>query len=119
MIARSRTARQLLERRDHVRSILAPPMKARPRRFAPCLLLLATAACADNAPVVVAPSPKSAIAPLAPPPAPAPASVSGIDLAGMDRAVVPGDDFFAFANGTWMKKTEIPADRSSWGTGGA
>jgi putative endopeptidase len=39
----------------------------------------------------------------------------GIDLAGMDRAVVPGDDFFRFANGTWLKSTEIPADRSSWG----
>lgn len=42
----------------------------------------------------------------------------GIDTAGMDRAVVPGDDFFAYANGAWAKTTEIPADRSSWGTGG-
>jgi predicted metalloendopeptidase len=33
----------------------------------------------------------------------------------MDRAVRPGDDFFAFANGTWVKKTPIPADRSSYG----
>jgi len=42
----------------------------------------------------------------------------GIDLAGMDRAVKPGDDFFAFANGGWMARTQIPPDRSSWGTGG-
>ena len=42
----------------------------------------------------------------------------GVDLAGMDRSVTPGDDFFAYANGTWLKTTEIPADRSSWGTGG-
>jgi predicted metalloendopeptidase len=39
----------------------------------------------------------------------------GIDLAGMDRSVVPGDDFFAYANGAWIKSTEIPADRSTWG----
>ncbi len=29
--------------------------------------------------------------------------------------VLPGDDFFAYANGEWLAKTEIPADRSSWG----
>jgi putative endopeptidase len=44
-----------------------------------------------------------------------PAPPGGIDLAGMDRSVAPGDDFFAFANGTWAKTTEIPADRSSYG----
>ena len=31
----------------------------------------------------------------------------------------PGDDFFAYANGDWLAKTEIPADRSSWGAMGA
>jgi predicted metalloendopeptidase len=40
---------------------------------------------------------------------------SGIDLDGMDKAVAPGDDFFRYANGTWLKNAEIPADRSSWG----
>jgi predicted metalloendopeptidase len=40
----------------------------------------------------------------------------GIDLAALDTAVKPGDNFFAFANGTWYRNTEIPADRSSWGT---
>jgi putative endopeptidase len=44
---------------------------------------------------------------------------TGIDLAGMDAAVAPGDDFFAFANGTWLKTAEIPADRSTWGATGA
>ncbi|MFN3389319.1 MAG: M13 family metallopeptidase, partial [Allosphingosinicella sp.] len=39
----------------------------------------------------------------------------GIDLAGMDRSVDPGDDFFAYVNGTWAKNTPIPADRSSYG----
>ncbi|HTK25368.1 MAG TPA: M13 family metallopeptidase N-terminal domain-containing protein, partial [Pyrinomonadaceae bacterium] len=38
-----------------------------------------------------------------------------IDADGMDRSVDPGDDFFAYANGTWMKNTEIPPDRSAFG----
>jgi putative endopeptidase len=46
-------------------------------------------------------------------------AVPGIDLDGMDRAVAPGDDFFRHANGTWLRETEIPADRSAWGAGGA
>jgi predicted metalloendopeptidase len=41
----------------------------------------------------------------------------GIDLDGMDRAVAPGDDFFRHANGTWLKTTEIPADRGTYGVG--
>ncbi|HEY7636261.1 MAG TPA: M13 family metallopeptidase [Gemmatimonadales bacterium] len=40
--------------------------------------------------------------------------VQGLDVAGMDRSVQPGDSFFQYANGTWLKQTEIPADRSSW-----
>jgi putative endopeptidase len=39
----------------------------------------------------------------------------GMDTAGMNKAVKPGDDFFAFANGTWAATTEIPADKSSHG----
>ncbi len=49
---------------------------------------------------------------------PAPPAAPALDLAGMDKTVKPGDDFFAYANGTWLKTTEIPADRSSWGSGG-
>ncbi|NUS61879.1 MAG: M13 family peptidase, partial [Lysobacter sp.] len=41
----------------------------------------------------------------------------GIDLAGIDKAVKPGDDFEEYANGAWRNKTEIPADRASIGTG--
>jgi putative endopeptidase len=40
----------------------------------------------------------------------------GPDLTGMDPAMLPGNDFFAYANGGWLKITEIPADRSSYGT---
>jgi predicted metalloendopeptidase len=36
---------------------------------------------------------------------------------GIDPAVVPGDDFFTYANGAWLKATEIPADRSAYGAG--
>ncbi|MFO1186956.1 MAG: M13 family metallopeptidase N-terminal domain-containing protein [Alphaproteobacteria bacterium] len=39
----------------------------------------------------------------------------GVDLAGMDKSVKPGDDFFKFVNGAWYKTAEIPADRSSIG----
>jgi putative endopeptidase len=38
----------------------------------------------------------------------------GFDLNGMDRSVRPGDDFFRYSGGTWMKETPIPPDRSSW-----
>ncbi len=48
------------------------------------------------------------------PATPATAS-SGLDLAGMDRGIAPGDDFFGYANGTWLRTTEIPADKSSFG----
>lgn len=52
--------------------------------------------------------------------APAPSSPTvGLDLAGIDRAVAPGDDFFRYANGAWLATTEIPADRSSYGVGAA
>lgn len=44
----------------------------------------------------------------------APAS-SGIDVAGMNKSVHPGDDFFEFTNGGWLKATEIPADKSRYG----
>ena len=39
----------------------------------------------------------------------------GFDVDGMDRDVAPGDDFYAFANGTWEKTSEIPSDRARFG----
>jgi putative endopeptidase len=35
----------------------------------------------------------------------------GIVVANMDRSVKPGDDFYDYANGDWLKRTEIPPDR--------
>ena len=45
----------------------------------------------------------------------APGTAAGIDESAMDPAVRPGDDFYEYANGGWMQRTEIPADRSSTG----
>lgn len=39
----------------------------------------------------------------------------GFDATGMDVSVKAGDDFYAYANGTWAKNTEIPADKSNYG----
>lgn len=36
-----------------------------------------------------------------------------IDTANMDRSVKPGDDFSAYANGNWIKKNPIPADKNA------
>jgi predicted metalloendopeptidase len=40
----------------------------------------------------------------------------GIDTASFDRSVRPQDDFFRFVNGTWLKNTDIPADRTRYGS---
>lgn len=40
----------------------------------------------------------------------------GFELEGMDKAVRPQDDFFRYANGGWMKRTEIPPDEAKWGS---
>jgi putative endopeptidase len=35
----------------------------------------------------------------------------GIVVANMDASVKPGDDFYQYANGDWIRRTEIPPDR--------
>src|SRR4249919_3522696 len=39
----------------------------------------------------------------------------GYDPAAMDKTVKPGDDFWAYVNGTWDKNTPIAPDRASAG----
>src|SRR6516162_8577046 len=39
----------------------------------------------------------------------------GIVVANMDRSVKPGDNFFEYANGDWIRRTAIPPDRSRIG----
>jgi putative endopeptidase len=56
-----------------------------------CLLLSAFCAVAQNASIQ---------------------EVHGIAVDNIDRSVKPGDDFHRFANGNWIKRTEIPADRA-------
>lgn len=41
--------------------------------------------------------------------------VAGIVIENMDKAVKPTDDFFRYVNGSWLDKTEIPDDQTSWG----
>src|SRR5262252_8436725 len=38
----------------------------------------------------------------------------GFDSAGADPKTKPGDDFFRYANGAWIDKTEIPADKPGY-----
>ena len=79
----------------------------------------ALAGCAANtvqpAPVAAAAAEAAPAAPVAPP-APKPTyGTFGIDTSGMDTSVAAGDDFFGFANGTWAKNTQIPADKARYG----
>src|SRR5262245_54593601 len=39
----------------------------------------------------------------------------GITAANVDPSIRPGDDFYRYANGGWIKRTEIPADRAGLG----
>jgi putative endopeptidase len=38
----------------------------------------------------------------------------GYDISGADKTTKPGDDFFRYANGNWIDKTEIPADKPGY-----
>ena len=81
-------------------------------RHALLALALVAAGCGAAAPLD---PPPDAPPPDAPPP-PAPALGLGIDTAAMDRSVRPQDDLFGYVNGTWLATTEIPADRSRYGS---
>jgi len=70
-------------------------------------------------PQAAAPAPQAEAAAPEPAPAPAPKPAYGnfgFDAAGMDSSVLPGDDFYQFANGAWAKNTPIPADKSNYGS---
>lgn len=41
----------------------------------------------------------------------------GVDLNNRDLSARPGDDFYRYCSGRWLDAAQIPADRSSWGTG--
>ena len=90
------------------------------------MILAAAVACACGACSQQSPSTGSASAPATSmataatvaAPAPAPASTApdiGINLSYIDKSVKPGDNFFDYSNGAWLKTAQIPADRSSTG----
>jgi putative endopeptidase len=97
------------------------------RRFA---LILALAGCGSKPPAATAPTvPSTAtpsqtvVEPASTPPA-APADPNrpkpeigswGFDAAGMDTSVAPGESFYRYANGGWLKTTQIPPDKADYG----
>ncbi|REC52922.1 MULTISPECIES: M13 family metallopeptidase [Chryseobacterium] len=44
------------------------------------------------------------------------AKEEGLNLSYMDKTVRPQDDFFSYVNGNWVKTTQIPSDKASWGS---
>ncbi|GHC03041.1 M13 family metallopeptidase [Thermomonas carbonis] len=78
------------------------------RRAVLALAILASLAACDRGTTSTQPTPAATAA--------AVAATSGIDLAGIDKAVQPGDDFDAYANGAWKQATEIPEDRANVST---
>jgi putative endopeptidase len=78
----------------------------------------ACAACSQQSPDSSAPASATSAARATTAAAPAPASTApdiGIDLSYIDKSVQPGDNFFDYTNGGWLKSAQIPADRSSIG----
>jgi len=79
----------------------------------------ACAACSQRSPdggSAPAPAASAAMASTAATPAPASTAPDiGINLSYIDKSVKPGDNFFEYANGDWLKTAQIPADRSSTG----
>ena len=61
------------------------------------------AACSPATPTPAAEAPKATL------------GAWGIELANRDEAVKPGDDFFRYANGTWLANFKIPEDKARYG----
>ncbi|MFN7134160.1 MAG: M13 family peptidase, partial [Myxococcales bacterium] len=82
------------------------------KRLVISLALAALAVACKTAEPVPAPVESTPPQPAAPAPLP-----PGLDEAAMDPAANPCDDFYRYACGGWMDKTEIPADRAAWSRG--
>jgi putative endopeptidase len=73
---------------------------------AACLTTLAAFSSAAPAAPAAAPAPDAPVTAVRP---------SGLNSANFDRSVRPQDDLYRYVNGTWLAKTEIPADKSNYG----
>ncbi|MDH4048852.1 MAG: peptidase M13 [Gammaproteobacteria bacterium] len=71
-------------------------------KFVPILVVIAALTACSKAPNELAAKPR--------------ALSSGVELSGMDKTIRPQDDFYAYANGVWLRETEIPADQFGWGS---
>src|SRR5689334_10406278 len=77
---------------------------------------LALSACATTAVAPASDAPIAVTETAAPVAAKAPRYAPfGLELKDMDTAVKPGDSFFDYALGTWLKNKVIPADKSGAG----
>src|SRR5271165_5020185 len=45
-----------------------------------------------------------------------PCARASVDRSTFDPSVRPQDDFYQYANGSWIKNNSIPPDRSKWGS---
>ncbi len=82
-------------------------MPSTPTRIFSLLAFASLAGCATGP--AAAPAPE-------PPAVTAPALESGIALDNIDESVRPQDDFYRHVNGEWLERTEIPSDRSNYGS---
>jgi putative endopeptidase len=80
----------------------------RPAALAAALSLAFATGLAPAADMAASAATPAAAAPIA--------TASGLDKAGMDAGVRPQDSLFFSMNGTWLKNTPIPADKSDYGT---
>ncbi|MCC6647084.1 MAG: M13 family metallopeptidase [Polyangiaceae bacterium] len=92
------------------------------KRAALSSTLLLAAACGSSPPAPQAPvaAPSASVAtPPKPPPTPRAVSLAdvGLDAGALDKSVDPCGDFYGFACGGWIAKTEIPADKPRYSRG--
>ena len=84
------------------------------RRLAVCATVSLGAVALATVPAVAQPA--SSTPPASQPAAPAEWGNFGVQTQWMDTSVKPGDDFNLFVNGKWIAQTQIPADRSRYGS---